>query len=83
MTVTSINPHTMILHTGNGKYLLNYDSIVALVKQDNSIELNSCWDQSRTTMKRISEFLGQPAQITRQQVEDGVIIIDDYLGSQI
>jgi hypothetical protein len=83
MKVNSINPNTMILSTRYGKYLLNYNSAIAIIKNDNSVILSSDWDYSRTTMKRISEFLGQSAKITRQQIEDGVIIIDDQLGSYL
>ena len=83
MKVNNINANTMTINTRYGRYLLNYNSAVALIKGDNSVILSSNWGSSKTTMKRISEFLGQSAQITRQQIKDGVIIIDDQLGSYL
>ena len=81
MTLTSPHANTAIIDRENEKYLVFYESTVAKIdKHTNEITLGPNWDCSRTTLKRINNFLGQPTATTRQQLAEGIISLDKNLG---
>ena len=80
MTITSTLPNTSIVELEDEKYLVFYESTVAKIdKHTNEITLGPNWDCSRTTLKRINNFLNQPTATTRQQLAEGIISLDKNL----
>ena len=80
MTVTSTLPNTSIVELEDEKYLIHYESTVAkLDKHTNEITLGPNWNCSRTTLKRVNNFLGQSTATTRKQLAEGIISLDKNL----
>ena len=80
MTITSTLPNTAIVELEDEKYLIHYEStVVKIDKRTNEITLGPDWDCSRTTLKRINNFLGQPTATTRKQLAEGIISLDKNL----
>jgi len=70
------NPNTMVLHHPSGESaLFNYGTLIAGMVNDKPTFVTNAWDYSRTTMKRVSVFFGQPAADTRRMIASGELTL--------
>lgn len=61
-----------VIYANNGKYFQSYNSIIALIDNNNNIVLDEYyWDYSKTTSKYRNIFLGETTEQTRHQIEIG------------
>ena len=80
MIITSPHANTSIVELEDEKYLVFYEStVVKINNHTNEITLGPNWDCSRTTLKRVNNFLGQSTDTTRQQLAEGIISLDKNL----
>lgn len=61
-----------VIYANNGKYFQSYNSVIALIDNNNNIVLDEYyWDYSITTSKYRNIFLGETTEQTRYQIEIG------------
>tara|TARA_R100000388_G_scaffold38019_1_gene29424 strand:- start:2864 stop:3130 length:267 start_codon:yes stop_codon:yes gene_type:complete len=71
-------PNQFIIRTNEGVYFQSYQSIIALIKNDGSVVLDSYyWDYSRTTGKYRNEFLMEGIAETREKIASGEYQLTD------
>ena len=71
-------PNQFIIRTKDGTYFQSYQSIIALIKNDGSVVLDSYyWDYSRTTGKYRNEFLMEGIAETREKIASGEYQLTD------
>ena len=78
MKIVNIANNQFELYTDEGVYFQSYDSVVAFKpnSSEEKIRVGVDWDYSRTTMKYVSQFLGQNTSKTRKDIKDGIILVD-------
>ena len=60
-----------ILRAEDGLYLQSYKTIVVHKHNNGDVFLDPNWDCSRTTMKYVTQFLGEPAALVRKKLRAG------------
>jgi hypothetical protein len=60
MKVNQLAPNQIVCITNEGTFFQSYNSVIAIRKNDGSIELDeNYWDYSKTTGKYRNKFLGE------------------------
>jgi hypothetical protein len=68
----------MIIETSDGRFFQSYDSIIAVKRNNGSIELDSrYWDYSKTTGKYRNQFLNEKREETQKKIDSGIYKLVD------
>lgn len=72
MKVNQIAPNQIEVTTNEGTFFQSYNSVIAIIKKDGSIELDkNKWDYSKTTGKYRNQFLGEDKKETEKKIKSG------------
>lgn len=72
MKVEQIAQNQMKVTTNEGTFFQSYGSVIALRRNDGSIELDkNTWDYSKTTGRYRNQFLGETKKETEAKIRSG------------
>jgi len=73
-------PNQLVIEIGGHKFLKSYNSLVACVHADGTVEIGKDWNYSNTTRKFVTQFLGMSSkEIAKLETSDIQLYLDSWI----